>query len=90
MKKAVYRLILFAAITVFVLSLSPIVKAEPNDTQTEPNQPLASDTNALPNADKPETTPHPKSAVSKEARPQKLENERSKAEVYKDNTDNLK
>jgi len=69
MKRRVYRLILFAAITAFVLSLSPSVKAESNDTQNKQNQCIASD---------------------KETHPQKLEDERSEANVYKDNVDNLK
>ena len=131
MKKAVYGLILFAAITAFVLSLSPTVKAEPNDMQTKQTQGIASDTKTLGNADKQEEAPHQKSlspsvkaelnstepnqqackasptrstckadkpepapqkqpATDKESHPQKLEDEKSEVNVYKDNVDNLK
>ncbi len=66
MKKAVYRLILFAAITAFVLSLCPSVKADPNDTQTKQNQCPVSDSNVPLDADKAKPAPHQKSAVSKQ------------------------
>ena len=90
MKKAVYRLILFAAITAFVLSLSPSVKAEPNDTQTKQIQCIASDTTPLSNADKPEPAPHQKSAGSKENSQLQLVKEQLRGEFYKDSQDNLK
>ncbi len=90
MKKAVYRLILFAAITAFVLSLSPSVKAEPNDTQTKKTQCIASDTKTLSNADKPEPAPHQKSAVSKENSQLQLAKEQLRGDFYKDSQDNLK
>lgn len=90
MKKAVYRLILFAAITAFVLSLSPSVKAEPNDTQTKQTQYIASDTKPLSNADKPEPAPHQKSAVSKENSQLQLAKEQLRGDFYKDSQDNLK
>ena len=90
MKKAVYRLILFAAITAFVLSLSPSVKAEPNDMQTKQNQHIASDTKALCNADKPEPAPHQKSAVGKENSQLQLAKEQLRGDFYKDSQDNLK
>ena len=90
MKKAVYRLILFAAITAFVLSLSPSVKAEPNDTQTKQNQCIASDTTPLSNADKPEPAPHQNSAGSKENSQLQLVKEQLRGEFYKDSQDNLK
>ena len=90
MKKAVYRLILFAAITAFVLCLSPSVKAEPNDTQTNQTQYIASDTKTLPNADKPEPAPHQKSAVSKENSQLQLAKEQLRGDFYKDSQDNLK
>ena len=89
MKKAVYRLILFAAITVFVLSLSPTVMAESNDTQTKQNQCIASDTKTLPNADKQEAAPHQKSAVSKENSQLQLAKEQLRGDFYKDSQDNL-
>ncbi|KKL18190.1 hypothetical protein LCGC14_2478010, partial [marine sediment metagenome] len=89
MKKAVYRLILFAAITAFVLCLSPSVKAEPNDTQTNQTQYIASDTKTLPNADKPEPAPHQKSAVSKENSQLQLAKEQLRGDFYKDSQDNL-
>ncbi len=90
MKKAVYRLILFAAITAFVLSLSPSVKAEPNDTQTKQNQYIASDTKPLSNADKPQPAPHQKSDVSKENSQLQLAKEQLRGDFYKDSQDNLK
>ena len=90
MKKTVYRLILFAAITAFVLSLSPSVKAEPNDTQTKQTQYIASDTKSLSNADKPEPAPHQKSAVSKENSQLQLAKEQLRGDFYKDSQDNLK
>ncbi len=90
MKKAVYRLILFAVITAFVLPLSPSVKAEPNDTQTKQNQCIASDTKTLCKADVQKPTPPKQPASDKETHPQKLEDEKSEANVYKDNVDNLK
>jgi len=90
MKKAVYRLILFAAITAFVLFLSPSVKAEPNDTQTNQNQYITSDTKPLSNADKPEPAPHQKSAVSKENSQLQLAKEQLRGDFYKDSQDNLK
>jgi tetratricopeptide (TPR) repeat protein len=90
MKKAVYRLILFAAITAFVLSLLPTVKAEPNDTQTKQTQCIASDTTPLCKADVQKPTPPKQPASDKETHPQKLEDEKSEANVYKDDVDNLK
>jgi len=90
MKKAVYRLILFAAITAFVLSLSPSVKAEPNDTQTKQNQHIASDTKTLSNADKQEPAHHQKSAASKENSQLQLAKEQLRGDFYKDSQDNLK
>ena len=90
MKKAVYRLILFAAITAFVLSLSPSVKAEPNDTQTKQTQYIASDTKPLSNADKQEPAPQQKSAVSKENYQLQLAKEQLRGDLYKDDVDNLK
>ena len=90
MKKAVYRLILFAAITAFVLSLSPSVKAEPNDTQTKQTQYIASDTKPLSNADKQESATHQKSAVSKENSQLQLAKEQLRGDFYKDSQDNLK
>ena len=90
MKKAVYRLILFAAITAFVLSLSTSVKAEPNST--EPNQQVckAAPTSTTCKADKPETAPHQKSAVSKENSQLQLAKEQLRGDFYKDSQDNLK
>jgi len=90
MKKAVYRLILFAAITAFVLSLSPSVTAEPNDTQTKQNQHIASDTKPLSNADKPGPAPRQKSAGSIENPQLQLAKEQLRSEFYKDSQDNLK
>ena len=90
MKKAVYRLILFAAITAFVLSLSPSVKAEPNDTQTKQTQCIASDTKTLCKADKPEPAHRQKSAVSKENSQLQLAKEQLRGDFYKDSQDNLK
>jgi hypothetical protein len=90
MKKAVYRLILFAAITAFVLSLSASVKAEPNDTQTKQNQCIASDTTPLSKADKPEPAPHQKSAGNKENSQLQLAKEQLRGDFYKDSQDNLK
>jgi len=90
MKKAVYRLILFVAITAFVLSLSPSVKAESADTQTKQNQYIASDTKTLSNADKPEPAPHQKSGGSKENSQLELVKEQLRGDFYKDSQDNLK
>ncbi len=90
MTKAVYRLILFAAITAFVLSLSPSVKAEPNDTQTKQTQYIASDTKPLSNADKQESAPYQKTAVSKENSQLQLAKEQLRGDFYKDSQDNLK
>jgi len=90
MKKAVYRLILFAAITAFVLSLSPSVKAEPNST--EPNQQAykAAPTSTTYKADNPEPVPHEKPAVSKENSQLQLAKEQLRGDFYKDSQDNLK
>ena len=90
MKKAVYRLILFAAITAFVLFLSPSVTAEPNST--EPNQQVskAAPTSTTCNADKPEPAPQQKSAGSKENSQLQLVKEQLRSDFYKDSQDNLK
>ncbi len=90
MKRTVYRLILFAAITAFVLSLSPSVKAEPNST--EPNQQAckAAPTSTTSKADKPEPAPDQKSAVSKENSQLQLAKEQLRGDFYKDSQDNLK
>ena len=90
MKKAVYRLILFAAITAFVLFLSASVKAEPNDKQTKQNQCIASDTKTLCDASVQKPTPTKQSTSDKGTHQQKLEDEKSEVNVYKDNVDNLK
>ncbi len=90
MKKAVYRLILIAAITAFVLSISPSVTAEPNDTQTKQTQCIASDTKTLCKADKPEPAHRQKSAVSKENSQLQLAKEQLRGDFYKDSQDNLK
>ena len=90
MKKAVYRLILFAAITAFVLFLSPSVKAEPNST--EPNQQVckAAPTSTACNADKPELAPQQKSDDSKENSQLQLAKEQLRGDFYKDSQDNIK
>ncbi|MHC4458327.1 MAG: tetratricopeptide repeat protein [Planctomycetota bacterium] len=90
MKKAVYRLILFAAITAFVLFLSASVKAEPNST--EPNQQVrkAAPISTTYKADKPRPAPHQKSAGSKENSQLQLAKEQLRGEFYKDSQDNLK
>ncbi len=90
MKRTVYRLILFAAITAFVLSLSPSVKAEPNDTQTKQNQCIAPETMTLCKADVQKPTLPKQPTSDKETHPQKLKDEKSEVNVYKDNVDNLK
>ena len=87
MKKAVYRVILFAAVTVFVLSLSPRVMAEPNDTGTKC---VAADTTAVCNADKPEPAVSPKPAVNKENSQLQLAKEQLRGDFYKESQDNLK
>ncbi len=90
MKKAVYRLILFAAITAFVLSLYPSVTAEPNST--EPNKQVckSAPTSTTCKTDKQEPAPHQKSAGSKENAQLQLAKEQLRSEFYKDSQDNLK
>jgi len=96
MKKAVYRLILFAAVTAFILALSPTAMAESNDTQTKQNQCIASDTNALPDTDKPEQAPPKQPTSDKESAADKdnsqlqLAKEHLRGDFYKESQDSLK
>jgi len=90
MKKAVYRLIFFAAITALVLSPSPSLQAEPNDTKIKQTQYIASDTKTLSDADKQEPAPHEESPSSKENSQLQLAKEQLRGDFYKDSQDNLK